>query len=123
MGPGEFMSGSIVLEVYLLQDSTLFKKLCKSIKMKESPVFQNHQESKEGKMTAATENIFKDALNLAPVERAELIERLFQSFDRTQDHRVDAAWATEIESRINGYDEGKIKASPAEDVFARINRR
>jgi putative addiction module component (TIGR02574 family) len=31
--------------------------------------------------------------------------------------------ATEIKSRFNGYDEGKIEASPAEDVFARINRR
>lgn len=74
-------------------------------------------------MTATAEHILKDALDLSPVERAELIERLFQSFDRSQDRRVDAAWATEIESRIDAYDKGKINASSAEDVFARINRR
>ena len=71
-------------------------------------------------MSIATEHILNDALNLPPVERAELIERLFQSFDRTNDHRVDAAWAKEIESRIDLYDNGRISASPAEDVFARI---
>jgi putative addiction module component (TIGR02574 family) len=74
-------------------------------------------------MTAIAEHVLKDALDLSPVERAELIERLFQSFDRSQDRRVDAAWAAEIESRIDAYDNGKIKASPAEEVFARINRR
>lgn len=74
-------------------------------------------------MTATAEHVLKDALDLPPVERAELIERLFQSFDRSQDRRVDAAWATEIESRIDAYEKGKINSSPAEDVFARINRR
>jgi putative addiction module component (TIGR02574 family) len=74
-------------------------------------------------MTATAEHVLKNALDLSPVERAELIERLFQSFDRSQDHHVDEAWATEIESRIDAYDKGKIKASSAEEVFARINRR
>ncbi len=32
-------------------------------------------------MTIVAERIFKDALALLPVERAELIEKLFQSFD------------------------------------------
>ena len=73
-------------------------------------------------MTAVAEHLLKDALNLPPVERAEMINRLFQSFDRNQDSRVDAAWASEIESRIEAYENGKISASSAEDVFARINR-
>jgi putative addiction module component (TIGR02574 family) len=67
-------------------------------------------------MTAVAERIFKDALELLPVERAELIEKLFQSFD-------DAAWAEEVESRLDAYDRGEIKASSAEDVFVRINQR
>ncbi len=74
-------------------------------------------------MTAVAERIFKDALELLPVERAELIEKLFQSFDDAALNTVDAAWAEEVESRFEAYDRGEIKASSAEDVFARINQR
>ena len=73
-------------------------------------------------MTAVAEHLLKDALSLSPVERAEMINRLFQSFDQNQNSRVDAAWAKEIESRIDAYDNGEISASPAEEVFERINR-
>jgi len=74
-------------------------------------------------MTVTAERVLKEALGLPPVERAELIERLFQSFDPSADHRTDAAWSGEIESRIDAYDAGEIAAFPAEDVLARINRR
>jgi putative addiction module component (TIGR02574 family) len=74
-------------------------------------------------MTAVAERIFKDALELHPAERAELIEKLFQSFDDAAGNAVDAAWAEEVESRLEAYDRGEIKASSAEDVFARINQR
>ena len=74
-------------------------------------------------MTAIAEQVLKDALGLPPVDRADLIEQLFRSFDARADHRVDAAWMEEIESRIEAYDQGKIVASPAEEVLARINRR
>ena len=74
-------------------------------------------------MTAVAERIFKDALDLLPVERAELIEKLFQSFDSLVRNTVDAAWAEEVESRFEAFDRGEIKASSAEDVFARINQR
>jgi putative addiction module component (TIGR02574 family) len=74
-------------------------------------------------MTAAAEQVLKQALGLPPVERAELIQRLFQSFDPSADRRVEAAWSDEVESRIAAFDEGKIAASPSEDVLARINRR
>ena len=72
-------------------------------------------------MTAVAERIFKDALDLLPIERAELIEKLFQSFDRPTSSKVDEAWAEEVESRIDAYERGEIKASSAEDVLARIN--
>ena len=74
-------------------------------------------------MTATAEKIMNDALSLTPVERAEMIERLFQSFDNPRKDEIEAAWATEFESRLDAYKEGKIKASPVEEVMARINRR
>jgi len=35
---------------------------------------------------------------------------------------IDEAWATEIESRIDAFDAGKIKASSADEVFKRISK-
>jgi putative addiction module component (TIGR02574 family) len=62
-------------------------------------------------------------MELSPVDRAELIERLYLSFDTSMDRSVDKAWAAEIESRIDAFDAVKIEASSAEDVFDRISSR
>ena len=74
-------------------------------------------------MTATAERILNDALALPPIERAELIQRLFQSFDGPEDKHTETAWREEVESRIEAYDQNLLTASPAEDVLARINRR
>lgn len=74
-------------------------------------------------MTTATQTILKEALCLSPVERAELIEGLFHSFDKPRDARLDALWAEEAEARIEAHDAGHIKAESAERVFERINKR
>ncbi len=74
-------------------------------------------------MTTITKRVLNDALSLPPIERAELIQRLFQSFDVSKDNHIDTAWTEEVESRIEAYDKGLLTATPAEDVLARINRR
>jgi putative addiction module component (TIGR02574 family) len=74
-------------------------------------------------MTAVAEKVMESAMGLSPVDRAELIERLFLSFDKTTDHAVDEAWKAETESRIDAYEAGKILASPASEVFNRISAR
>jgi putative addiction module component (TIGR02574 family) len=74
-------------------------------------------------MTATAQQILKAALGLPAVDRAELIERLFRSFDASVDGHTDTPWSVEIESRIDAYDKGELAASPAEDVMARIGRR
>ncbi len=73
-------------------------------------------------MTGMIEKVLNDALALPPIERAELIQRLFQSFDVSKHNHIDTAWTEEVESRIEAYDKGLLTASPAEDVLARINR-
>jgi len=74
-------------------------------------------------MTTTARQLFQEALRLNPIERAELIEELFHSFDHTGDRRADAAWADETESRIDAYETGSISADSAEAVLARINQR
>ncbi|TVR01813.1 MAG: addiction module protein [Desulfovibrionales bacterium] len=74
-------------------------------------------------MTPTVQQILKNASLLSPIDRAELIEQLFLSFDRSEEQSVDAAWRQEIEDRLDAYDAGQIEASPAEDVLARISQR
>ena len=71
-------------------------------------------------MTLQTKRIFKKVLLLPPVERAELIERVFHSFDYSGRNNFDALLAKEAEARIDAFEEGKLKAVPAKKVFQRI---
>lgn len=66
--------------------------------------------------------VLTDALALQPIERAELIEELFFSFDNSDRKRLDQLWAAEAESRIDAFERGEFPAIPAEEVFAGINQ-
>ena len=65
---------------------------------------------------AAPNEILKDALNLRPAERAELIDKLLSSLDNP-DKKIDELWAKEAEDRIEAYDQGKIKALTLKEVL------
>jgi putative addiction module component (TIGR02574 family) len=66
--------------------------------------------------------VFTDALALPPIERAELIEELFFSFDQNSRERLDQLWAAESENRIDAYERGEFAAIPADEVFAKLNQ-
>jgi putative addiction module component (TIGR02574 family) len=66
--------------------------------------------------------VLSDALTLPPIERAELIEELFFSFDTTDRSRLDQLWVAEAENRIDAYEQGEFTTIPAEAVFARLNK-
>jgi len=74
-------------------------------------------------MASTTLKVLQEALRLSPIQKAELIDELFHSFDRSIDRHIDEAWTDEVESRIDAYEAGKISADPAEAVLARINRK
>lgn len=74
-------------------------------------------------MTTEGKAVLEKALGLDAVERAELIEALFRSFDTSGDRRTDVLWAAEAESRIDAYDAGKIRADSAEAVLGKIGKR
>ena len=65
---------------------------------------------------ATTDNIYKEALTLKPSEKAQLIDKLISSLDRS-DKEIDKLWAEEAEDRIDAYDQGKIKALSLEKVL------
>ncbi len=73
--------------------------------------------SREGKQ------ILAEALNLPPIERAEIVEKLLSSFEFPSRKTIDELWAQEAESRIDAYERGEITAIPAKEVFEKIEKR
>lgn len=73
-------------------------------------------------MLKRAENILAEALELPPVERAELVENLLSSFEFQSRKAIDALWAQEAEDRIDAFDRGEMVAIPVEDVFAEIEK-
>ena len=71
-------------------------------------------------MTAQATQVLEGALHLSPLERAELIEQIFASFNFPARQANDAAWASEVEERIDAYDAGRLASVSARDVFARV---
>jgi len=63
-----------------------------------------------------TDNILKEALSLKPSEKAQLIDKLISTLDKS-DKEIDKLWAQEAEVRIDAYDQGKIRAISLERVL------
>ena len=58
-------------------------------------------------MSERTESVINHALSLSPVERAELIERLYESMRSGREREIEQAWAQESERRIDELQSGK----------------
>ena len=61
-------------------------------------------------------DLINQALNLKPVEKAELIDTLLLSLDQP-DKTIDELWADEAEKRLQAYRRGTLKTVPAADVL------
>lgn len=65
---------------------------------------------------ATADNILKEALTLRPSEKAQLIDKLISSLDKS-DEEIDKLWANEAEDRIDAFDQGRLKAISLEKVL------
>lgn len=74
-------------------------------------------------MKADVEQIADRAMHLSPEDRLALAERLWASVDAPEQSAIGRVWADEIERRIDDLESGKVKPVPAEEVFARIERK
>lgn len=66
--------------------------------------------------------IQSELLNLPVVERARLLDVIWESLSEPETKEREAAWATESERRIDAYDNGKLTARPAAEVFADLKK-
>ena len=73
-------------------------------------------------MPKHAKRILAEALELPPVERAELVENLLSSFEFQSRKAIDALWAQEAEDRIDAFERGEMAAIPGRDVFAEIEK-
>lgn len=74
-------------------------------------------------MPEQREKILEKALELPPLERAELVEDLLSSFEFPSRKSIDALWAQEAENRIDAYERGEMTSIPAEEVFGKIEKQ
>ena len=65
-----------------------------------------------------TKSIFKNALQLRPAERLQLIEMLSSSLNNP-DENIEKIWAEEAEKRYKALEEGKVKTIAINEIVER----
>ena len=65
---------------------------------------------------AEANNILRDALMLRPSAKAQLIDQLISSLDKS-DKEIDKLWAKEAENRIDAYEKGQLKSISLKKVL------
>jgi len=73
-------------------------------------------------MKPTTQQILNEASQLPPVERAELVERIIESFDGEPDESIRKAWVEESERRLADYKSGKAAVISEDEAFYRIEK-
>ena len=67
-------------------------------------------------MSERTESVINEALSLSPIERVELIERLYESMRSDREKEIEQAWAQESERRIELMQSGQESTVPYEQM-------
>jgi putative addiction module component (TIGR02574 family) len=73
-------------------------------------------------MSKTTDDILNNAMRLSTTARAELAAALLASLDGDPEDAVEAAWATEIQRRVERARSGEAKGRPWSEVHERLER-
>jgi putative addiction module component (TIGR02574 family) len=71
---------------------------------------------------ATSEEIFREAMTLAPEVRAELAERLIGSLAEDVSPEITSAQLAEVRRRIAEVESGEAELIPGDEVLARARR-
>ena len=69
-----------------------------------------------------TEALFHEALKLAPLEKARLLDLLFNSFAGAHEQAHEQAWAEHAERLCDQADAGQLPMRSIESVIASLNQ-
>lgn len=67
------------------------------------------------------EKLLKEALVLSIQEKSELIEQLIKSLDEP-DPAIDDLWKKEAESRLDAYDEKRLKSVTVREAISKYKK-
>ena len=73
-------------------------------------------------MSKTTDDILNHAMQLSTTERAELAAALLVSLDGEPEDAVEAAWAAEIQRRVERVRSGEARGRPWAEVRNRLER-
>ena len=73
-------------------------------------------------MSERSQSVIADALALPPLERAEVIDRLYQSLRSEREKEIESAWAEESERRIDAYLAGQADTVPYEQIKRQLSQ-
>ena len=73
-------------------------------------------------MSERSQSVIADALALPPLERAEVIDRLYQSLRSEREGEIESAWAEESERRIDAYLAGQADTVPYEQIKRQLSQ-
>lgn len=71
--------------------------------------------------TMQKEDIIRQILLMPPIDRIEIIDKIYEGFDNDNSADYEALWAEEAERRIDGFLNGEIPVYSLEEVFRQIN--
>ena len=74
-------------------------------------------------MNTESHQLLRSALALPESDRAEIAASLIHSLDTESGEDIDAAWAVEIQRRIESIDNGEVKLVPWNDVMHEMRDR
>lgn len=74
-------------------------------------------------MTALAEDIRKKAMSLSASERAAIVHDLILSLDEPNSVKLHPDYETKIQKRIKSIENGTAKGIPAEEVYAKIEKK
>ena len=72
-------------------------------------------------MIISKEELFNEAINLSPMEKAQLVELILSSFNFQGRKDIDSAWAKEAEDRLRAVKTGEMNTISMEEVFSSFN--
>jgi hypothetical protein len=80
-------------------------------------LFSEQTKLKRLNMSAPNE-VLKEAVNLKPAEKAELIDKLLSNLDEP-DKEIDELWASEVEDRIESYEKDDLRSVSLDKILAK----
>lgn len=73
-------------------------------------------------MATTLEQLFREALELTPAQRAELADFLVESLESTPPDEVQRLWIREANERLAEIRAGAVQTIPGEEVLAEARR-